>query len=480
MKKVLLSMLLPFVVLGIAGARTLTVGTERGNYSSIQRALDAAGDGDVIFISAGTYDVDSPLTVSGKRNLSIEGDGSAEIVSQSIYDDILVFEDCTNIILSGVGAYHAETEDCSGFVLVLSGCKNFTVENCYLAGCGSVGIEINYSTNVTIDGNSIYYNSWTGINVGEENKGISITNNGFEGNYQNVLIEGEDYTEFEGTAGPVTMEANYFSYGEGMYPGDYENYEYGDLFYPEATDDAYYFAEVDFTAFYNDKEAVSGRTLTVGKTGGQYNSIQRAVDQARNGDTVRILGGEYLIDQPIRVAGKKKVIIEGVDSVSIVLSDSYENVFNLEESGSITLRNVSARHRETEGCWSSVVNIYHVRNVVIENCELNGSGQVGINLLGRCDELTVRNCYIHDNSIYAAYLYMYTGQLNFENNIVELNGGPLEIHDEDYYFSIFESGDLDLLEEQLGLEGRGFYFSGNDIYNNGAYNEYDEYGGAAQ
>ena len=58
---------------------TLTVGLG-GTYSTIQAAVDAAGNGDTIEIAAGTYR--EQVTVDGK-NITIHGAGSGQTIIES-------------------------------------------------------------------------------------------------------------------------------------------------------------------------------------------------------------------------------------------------------------------------------------------------------------------------------------------------------------------------------------------------------------
>ena len=85
------------------------------------------------------------LHLRNLENLTISGGETAEevsLVTEPRYANVLYFDGCENISLSGLTVGHTPEEGyCTGGVLKLSGCDNVRIENCFLYGCGTVGIQ---------------------------------------------------------------------------------------------------------------------------------------------------------------------------------------------------------------------------------------------------------------------------------------------------------------------------------------------------
>lgn len=110
-----------------------------------------------------TY-VQKGFIIKGVNNLSIEG--TAQIVIDELEADVLNFENCSNITLSGLTVGHInplETYMCEGAVVNLSTCKNVTIKNCKLFGCGSVGITTDDTTGLVVTATDIYDCTYSGV-----------------------------------------------------------------------------------------------------------------------------------------------------------------------------------------------------------------------------------------------------------------------------------------------------------------------------
>jgi parallel beta-helix repeat protein len=79
-----------------------------------------------------------------------------------------------------------------------------------------------------------------------------------------------------------------------------------------------------------------------------------------------------------------------------------DDVLFIDNSNNIKLINFKATHIEPKGpvgCTGNVIHIENGSDITIEDCDLNGSGIVGIAAYGTKD-LKVINNYIHENSQY--------------------------------------------------------------------------------
>ncbi len=85
------------------------------------------------------------LAIRSVDNLTIKAAGPhrTRIVAVPRYCEVLSFEDCEGLTLYGFTAGHTESLDdigCAGGVISFMECRNFTVEDCSLYGCGVMGI----------------------------------------------------------------------------------------------------------------------------------------------------------------------------------------------------------------------------------------------------------------------------------------------------------------------------------------------------
>ena len=134
---------------------------------TVDELLSAIGPDRTIYLEDGVYDLstasaygtgssdyfswmsgfDGPqLAIQGVENLTIKAAGPhrARIVAVPRYSEVLYFEDCSAITLSGFTAGHNPViadQGCAGGVLSFSNCRDFKVEDCSLFGCGIVGVS---------------------------------------------------------------------------------------------------------------------------------------------------------------------------------------------------------------------------------------------------------------------------------------------------------------------------------------------------
>lgn len=108
------------------------------------------------------------LYITGVSNLTIRGAGedrTAVVISASPrYADVLSFENCSNIHITGLTAGHAkEPGFCIGGVLCFENSQDILVENCGLFGCGTLGVIAYSSKNIQVVNNEIYECSVGGV-----------------------------------------------------------------------------------------------------------------------------------------------------------------------------------------------------------------------------------------------------------------------------------------------------------------------------
>ncbi|MDE3018906.1 MAG: right-handed parallel beta-helix repeat-containing protein [Nitrospirota bacterium] len=155
------------------------------------------------------------------------------------------------------------------------------------------------------------------------------------------------------------------------------------------------------------------RTLIVAADGtGQYRSIQDAIDDALDGDTVQIKAGDYREDVTIHSKERLKLIGEGAERVKVLglervgvfhigkwpygATDIEISGLTIYEHGGHAMgifngRNIRLHHTRING----MVFGQQVRNVRIEQCDIGGSETTGVQFAD--SQATLVGNYIHDN-----------------------------------------------------------------------------------
>lgn len=110
------------------------------------------------------------LYITGLSDLTIRGGGEnhdANVISAAPrYANVLNFENCSNIMVTGFTAGHAEEPGyCLGGVLRFVNSQDILVQDCGLFGCGTLGVIGDSSKNMQIVGNDIYDCSVGGVEV---------------------------------------------------------------------------------------------------------------------------------------------------------------------------------------------------------------------------------------------------------------------------------------------------------------------------
>lgn len=90
------------------------------------------------------------------KNFTLLGD-QTKIITSPRYATVLTFEQCENIVLSNLTIGHTPHKgECVGAVLKFIDCNNVRLDNLELFGCGTYGIELRGTTNITVNGCHIY------------------------------------------------------------------------------------------------------------------------------------------------------------------------------------------------------------------------------------------------------------------------------------------------------------------------------------
>lgn len=175
------------------------------------------------------------------------------------------------------------------------------------------------------------------------------------------------------------------------------------------------------------------------KTLGEYFSL------ANNptGVVVKVDPGVYWHEGETWIQGNN-LVIEGMGEVDLRCKNKADNVIWLV-GNNIVVRKLRLRHYAPPGidepynCSGNVIALDNASNVLIADCDINGCGKVGVHDNVGNSDITLRNNYIHNNSV--APFGDIDGQywmeevpdhptFIFENNRVE-NNGPDRVKEEE-------------------------------------------------
>jgi len=214
-------------------------------------------------------------------------------------------------------------------------------------------------------------------------------------------------------------------------------------------------------------EATAATIKVGGKSG--FKTIARAVNQAKNGDTINIapglykggfkitrnvtinaeLGASIMLGpkQAITVDGVKNVVLNGlvVSSTAKTGGKPHYSLVNIIGSAKVALRNCEIT---TAGRWG--VLIKKSRGVIVENCDIHGSGEVGINLDGERIHLQKSTVTGHK---FGVYIVRGNG-IVVANNLFDGNSNGVYL----------QEGKVDLVGNTINGPGHyGIIVSGGDV-----------------
>ena len=180
-------------------------GNGEGNYSSIQMAMNASSEGDIIFVYAGIYSEN--IKINKSINLVGENKDTTIIDGKDGFNAILINASWVNI---------------SRFTIknaLLSGIFIESVRNCNIfqnnISSNDIGIKISIASNLKIYNNTISNNLLTGINIScnytkfstDNNTSLCFDNSIFHNNFINNTINCYDKGN---TSWSYNNEGNYY------------------------------------------------------------------------------------------------------------------------------------------------------------------------------------------------------------------------------------------------------------------------------
>ena len=150
--------------------------------------------------------------------------------------------------------------------------------------------------------------------------------------------------------------------------------------------------------------------------------VEALYDGLNNGGILKLKKKTYYLDSPLTVTGQNNFILDG-NGCTFIMKNKSEDVITIRNSNNVILKNFKATHIEPEGpigCTGSVIQLDGNNNVLIEKCELNGSGIIGVVSYDN-NNLRIIDNYIYNNSKYGV-LFDGNTSLEIKGNKFEDNG----------------------------------------------------------
>jgi hypothetical protein len=184
--------------------------------SNAKELLQAIGPNRTITLKSGDYELkeaygvksdyilfsneyDGPeLIVSNVSNMTLTGDGKANILAEPRYAWVINFMACSEITLKGIVFGHTEAGYCTGGVLGFSNCSGFGISNCQMYGSGTEGLAFSESSKFTFNNCEIRKCTYDLMNVSSSSN-IAFTSCTFKetGEFDLITIQSSSNLSFK-------------------------------------------------------------------------------------------------------------------------------------------------------------------------------------------------------------------------------------------------------------------------------------------
>lgn len=161
-----LSLLLAATLLVCAPAIAETYRVNPSKARQLPQILANLHDGDTVIFERGTYSTQNGLEIARVNNITLQGEGKAEIVLGNLNDAVLTVNNCTRIRVSGLRARHENPNReyaCEGAVIEVRDSSQIAVSECELNGCGAAGVYATGCQDLVIANNTIFNNSYAAV-----------------------------------------------------------------------------------------------------------------------------------------------------------------------------------------------------------------------------------------------------------------------------------------------------------------------------
>lgn len=402
------------------------------------------------------------LVIKGVTNLSIvsQTPSSAEnpavlLLTEPRYANVLYFEGCAGVSVSGLSIGHIEGGLCSGGVLYMSACSGMSADNCKLFGCGTVALQCHdcdgvllenclltdcssmalsaqYSRAIVVSScdvksngglpalfsfsaceDSIIADCSINANEGqsllrtEGSRNISLLSSQVHGNRLDCMFSispGNTVTvdgcRFDGVGSfgyIVTENSVTDTKGNILDDAALAAMEYAELEWEMPGEKVVDYAEgTVYVSTVDELLSAIAPNVTIYLEEGDYD-LSTAAEYGGYGNDYYAWEARH--DGPslmIFNCDNLSIIGAGKDKTNILAIPRYADVFQFTNCGNLTLSGFTAGHLEGAGyCSGDVMKLQDCEGVSMEELGLFGCGYIGINAF-RCNNMSLKNCDIYE------------------------------------------------------------------------------------
>lgn len=466
---------------------------EAGTYNLSDASNYGQDSGSPYYSWQSLYDGDYALVIHGVDGLSIRGSGAdaTTLVTEPRYANVLTLQNCTNLVLGDFTAGHTDGGECSGGVIRLAGCIGVDMNRLGLFGCGTVGVQVDTCTRVSLTDSEIYECSSSGVSV-NSSQDVTVLNCKLRdlgskafGGYAVFDVNSSGKIKITGCEVTDCKTSYIFSVTQCREVEARDNQFRGN----RTLDAAFYFYQanliLDGGAFENNSirswisnysEGDGGILDGAGKTLDEAGLAERYGTQKKSQpteeqtevhvstvdeliaaiapNTAIILdekvydlstatgygtdSGEYYYWEDIYDG--PGLVITGVDNLTIRSVDGnrtlhfleavprYANVLTFNGCTNICVSGFTAGHTEEPGyCTGGVFRFQDCDAVLAANCGMYGCGTLGVSA-ENCGDVTVSNCEIYECSQGGISMYNVKGATIEKCTFRDLGGDELSFY----------------------------------------------------
>ena len=209
---------------------------------------------------------------------------------------------------------------------------------------------------------------------------------------------------------------------------------------------------------------LSSKTLSPGCVGSPYTSVQDAIDDAVDGDTVEICAGTYL--ETLSISGLDLTLrsADGLPSTTTIDANRSGRALEIRGGSSVLVEGLTFLDGDSSGTGANVYctdSAVELRDSVLEGGDAGKGGGLGST---GCDGTVAGSTFLqNDAETYGGGIYVKNGVFTVENSVFDRNDAS------SYGGGLYATGGLVTVQDNVfegndsGSRGGGVYFVGSSV-----------------